>query len=665
MVPETSERARMARIGLDIGGTFTDFVLHHGGRISLYKCLTTPQDPSVAALEGLGELIRQAGITLGDVSEIVHGTTLVTNAIIERRGARLGLLTTQGFRDSLEMGTEQRYDIYDLFLGFPEPLVPRRHRLEVGERMDRDGRVIVPLDPDDMRAAVRRLVDDGIEAVAVCFLHSYANPAHEQAVRALIEREYSNLFVSLSSDVVAELREYPRAVTTCANAYVQPLMDRYLANFERELSARGFAGALRLMHSAGGLVAPAAARKFPIRLLESGPAGGGLATALFGKLAGQDSVISFDMGGTTAKACLVEDGRIEVASMMEAARVHRFKRGSGLPIKAPVIDMIEIGAGGGSIAGIDEVGLLRVGPRSAGADPGPACYGRGGIEATVTDANLVLGFYDPAFFLGGRMTLDRRAALKAVGKLGEELGLSAVEAAYGIHKVVTESMAAAARIHLVEKGKDPRAYQMVGFGGAGPAHAAGVARVLGIREVIIPPASGAASCLGFLVAPLSFERVRSAPVRFGPGYDAAAINAILGELEAEGRALLAEAGIAGAQMTVERSADMRLTGRCMRSTCRCLRVRSTTASLVGDPRPPSRTRLYAGATHPFLERPPSRRIRLPRARAPDPGARFVAEPGRRRRRARRSAKGARQVWFWRRALSNAAGLRPLCARTGR
>ena len=459
------------------------------------------------------------------------------------------------------MGTEQRYDIYDLFLGFPDPLVPRRHRLEVGERMDRDGRVIAPLDAQEVRAAARRLVDDGIEAVAVCFLHSYANPAHEQAARALIEREYPNLFVSLSSDVVPELREYPRAVTTCANAYVQPLMDRYLANFEHELSARGFRGALRLMHSAGGLVAPAAARKFPIRLLESGPAGGGLATALFGKLAGQNSVISFDMGGTTAKACLVEDGRIEVASMMEAARVHRFKRGSGLPIKAPVIDMIEIGAGGGSIAGIDEVGLLRVGPRSAGADPGPACYGRGGTEATVTDANLVLGFYDPVFFLGGRMTLDRRAALKAVGRLGEELGLSAVEAAFGIHKVVTESMAAAARIHLVEKGKDPRAYAMVGFGGAGPAHAAGVARVLGIREVIIPPASGAASCLGFLVAPLSFERVRSWPVRFAPGYDAATINAILGELEAEGRALLAEAGIAGAQVTVERSADMRLTGQ--------------------------------------------------------------------------------------------------------
>jgi 5-oxoprolinase (ATP-hydrolysing)/N-methylhydantoinase A len=551
------------RVGLDIGGTFTDFVLYDGARrrISLHKCLTTPHDPSIAALEGIGAVTAEVGITLGDVAEIVHGTTLVTNAIIERRGARLGLLTTQGFRDSLEMGTEQRYDIYDLFLSFPDPLVPRRHRLEIGERVDRDGRVISPLNPDDVRAAIRQLIDDGIETIAVCFLHSYANAAHEQVVRALIERDFPNLSVSLSSDVVAELREYPRAVTTCANAYVQPLMGRYLANFERELSARGFVGTLRLMHSAGGLVSPAAARKFPIRLLESGPAGGGLATALFGKLAGQKSIISFDMGGTTAKACLVEDGRVEVASVMEAARVHRFKRGSGLPIKAPVIDMIEIGAGGGSIAGIDEVGLLRVGPRSAGADPGPACYGRGGTEATVTDANLVLGFYDPAFFLGGRMALDRKAAMTAVGKLGDEIGLSAVEAAHGIHKVVTESMAAAARIHLVEKGKDPRAYAMVGFGGAGPAHAAGVARILGIREVIIPPASGAASCLGFLVAPLSFERVRSYPARIDEGYDSAAINEILSELEAEGRALLAEAGITGAQVTVERTADMRLVGQ--------------------------------------------------------------------------------------------------------
>jgi N-methylhydantoinase A/oxoprolinase/acetone carboxylase beta subunit/N-methylhydantoinase B/oxoprolinase/acetone carboxylase alpha subunit len=551
------------RVGLDIGGTFTDFVLYDAERrrISLHKCLTTPQDPSVAALAGLSELVAQAGLAIEDIGEIIHGTTLVTNAIIERRGVAVGLLTTRGFRDVLQMGTEQRYDIYDLFLKFPEPLVPRRHRLEIAERIDARGRVVVPLDLEAVRAAARRLVDEGVAAIAVCFLHAYRNPEHERAAAALLRREFPQLAVSLSCEVVAELREYQRAATTCANAYVQPLMASYLARLERELAGRGFRGRLNLMHSAGGLISPAAAWAFPIRLIESGPAGGGLATALFGALAGRDDVIAFDMGGTTAKSCLVEGGRIEVASMMEAARVHRFKRGSGLPIKVPVIDMIETGAGGGSIARIDEVGLLRVGPRSAGADPGPACYGHGGTEATVTDANLVLGYYDPAFFLGGRMALDRRAALKAVARIGEAIGLSAVEAAWGIHQVVTESMAAAARIHVVEKGKDPRRYALVGFGGAGPAHAAGVARILGIGDVIVPPASGAASCLGFLAAPLSFEHVRSHPVRLVAGFDALAVNRILAELEQDGRALLAEAGVAAAEMTVERTADMRLVGQ--------------------------------------------------------------------------------------------------------
>src|SRR5207244_2204455 len=359
---------------------------------------------------------------------------------------------------------EQRYDIYDLFLRFPEPLVPRSRRLEVAERLDRDGRVVTPLDLDGVRAAVRRLVDEGVDALALCFLHSYANPAHEQVAGELIRREFPGLPVSLSSEVVAELREYPRAVTTCANAYVQPLMDRYVANLERSLAARGFRGALRLMHS---------------------------------------------------------------------ARVHRFKPGSGLPIKAPVLDMIEIGAGGGSIAAVDEVGLLRVGPRSAGADPGPACYGRGGAEATVTDANLALGFYDPHFFLGGRMTLDRNAAMEVLAKLGEKIGLSPLEAAHGIHEIVTENMAAAARIHLVEKGKDPRNYAIVGFGGAGPAHAAGVARALGVREVIVPPASGAASALGFLTAPLSFESARSSIIEFRLGFDAQRLNGLLDTLETE------------------------------------------------------------------------------------------------------------------------------------
>jgi 5-oxoprolinase (ATP-hydrolysing)/N-methylhydantoinase A len=549
------------RIGFDIGGTFTDFILHDAetGALHLHKRLTSVPDPSDAALAGLEEITRDAGLTLADIGELVHGTTLVTNAVIERRGARLGLITTRGFRDILEMGTEQRYDIYDLFLSFPDPMVPRARRIGVPERVDRDGNVLTPLDTDAVRVALTQFARDGVAAVAVCFLHSYRNPAHEQAVAAIARDEFPSLAVSLSSEVVAELREYQRCATTCANAYVQPLMDRYLARLERELAARGFSGAFRLMHSAGGLVSPAAARAFPIRLLESGPAGGGLATALFGELAGKRDALAFDMGGTTAKACLIEHGRAEIAPMMEAGRVHRFKKGSGLPIKAPAIDMIEIGAGGGSIASIDEVGLLRVGPHSAGSMPGPACYARGGTQPTVTDANLLLGYYDPGFFLGGKMTLDVEAARRAVGALGEKLGLSVEETAHGIQKVVVESMAAAARVHMVEKGVDPRAHAMVGFGGAGPAHAAEVARVLGMREVIIPPASGAASALGFLTAPLSFETVRSHPVELSAAFDADEVAAVLEALEAEGRARLTEAGVA--DIAVERSADMRLVGQ--------------------------------------------------------------------------------------------------------
>src|SRR5262245_20936079 len=345
------------RIGFDIGGTFPDFILHdaRAGSIRLYKCLTTPDDPSRGALEGLEALVGAAGIALADVGELVHGTTLVTNAVIERSGATLGLLTTKGFRDSLEMGFEQRYDIYDLFLRFPDALVPRRRRLEIDERVLAGGEVLRPADRGEIRAALARLVADGVDAVAVCFLHSYANPAHERLAAEIARAEFPGLRVSLSAEVVGELREYERGVTTCANAYVQPLMDEYLARIEDELAKRGFRGRLMLMQSSGGLAAPAMARAFPIRLLESGPAGGGLATALFGRRAGLDDMLAFDMGGTTAKACLIQDGRADIAPSMEAARVHRFKKGSGLPIKAPVIDMIEIGAGGGSVAALDEV----------------------------------------------------------------------------------------------------------------------------------------------------------------------------------------------------------------------------------------------------------------------------------------------------------------------
>ena len=368
------------RVGVDIGGTFTDLVLVDGetGRVRLYKCLTTPKDPSTGALEGLEELLRAAGLGFADLGSLVHGTTLVTNAIIERAGSPLGLLTTRGFQDILEMGTEQRYDIYDLFLRFPDPLVPRALRREVDGRLDRDGRVVAAIDLNQVRREVAGLARAGVEALAVCFLHAYRNPAHERAVAQLVHREFPGLAVSLSSEVVPELREYERCVTTAANAYVQPLMARYVAKLEAALVDRGFGGQFYLIQSSGGMATPATARRFPIRLLESGPAGGGLVTAFFGRQVGLADVLAFDMGGTTAKACLVQGGRPDVAPAMEAARVHRFKRGSGLPIKAPVIDMIEIGAGGGSIAHVDALGLLKVGPRSAGADPGPACYGLGG-----------------------------------------------------------------------------------------------------------------------------------------------------------------------------------------------------------------------------------------------------------------------------------------------
>ncbi|HEV1287395.1 MAG TPA: hydantoinase/oxoprolinase family protein, partial [Bryobacteraceae bacterium] len=551
------------RIGFDIGGTFTDFVLldTHTEAVRLHKRLTTPEDPSLCAIAGLREIVEQAGLRFGDIADLIHGTTLVTNALIERKGAKLGLITTQGFRDVLEMGTEQRYDIYDLFLQFPEPLVPRRRRFEVPERMDRDGRVVTALDEAAVRQATAELIQHGVQAIAICFLHSYRNSEHEKRAAAIVRDQAPEVSISISSDVVAELWEYQRTVTTCANAYVQPLVDRYVARMEAELANLGFRGKLRLMHSAGGTLSASAARAYPIRLLESGPAGGALATAVFGRRAGKNSVISFDMGGTTAKACLIEDGQAEIAPMVEAARTHRFKKGSGLPIKTPVVDMIEIGTGGGSIAWIDEVALLRVGPRSAGADPGPACYGRGGVEPTVTDANIVLGYYDPAFFLGGEMRLDSEAARRSIAAIASPLGLSVEQAAWGIHKIAVESMADAARVHLAEKGKDPRRYAMVGFGGAGPAHASEVARSLGVKEVIIPPASGAASAMGFLAAPLSFECVRSRPTTLAGEWNPEPINAVLRDLEQEGRRLLSEAGAPDTAVRVERAAEMRLAGQ--------------------------------------------------------------------------------------------------------
>ena len=564
------------RIGFDIGGTFTDFILIDGatGALHLHKCLTTPEDPSIGALEGMADLLRAASVDLVDVGHVVHGTTLVTNAIIERNGARLGLLTTRGFRDILEMGTEQRYDIHDLFLTFPEPLAARRDRREIAERVSRDGVVLEAIDLDAVRREVRELVEDGVEALAVCFLHAYKNPVHERAVRDLVRTEFPDLTVSVSSDVHPQINEYERSSTTAANAYVQPLMSAYVRRLERVLRERGFRGRFHLIQSSGGLTAPETAVRLPVRFLESGPAGGAQASALVGRAIGHADLLSFDMGGTTAKAALVQDGEPDIAPMLEAARARRFKRGSGLPVHAPVIDMMEIGAGGGSLARVDELGLLKIGPESAGAEPGPACYGQGGDRPTVTDANLLLGYLDPRYFLGGRMALDTAAAEAAMAQLAAELGLSVPDAAWGIYDLVSENMAGAARVHIVEKGRDPRRYAMVAMGGAGPLHAARVARKLGVREVVVPPASGAASALGFLAAPVAYEAARSWPMRIAePDY--ATAESLLRELEAEGRARLAEAGVgegggagaggarsdSGPAVVTERQADMRLRGQ--------------------------------------------------------------------------------------------------------
>jgi 5-oxoprolinase (ATP-hydrolysing) len=553
---------RRYRIGFDIGGTFTDYILldQQDGTVFLHKRLTTPRDPAEGALAGLQELLEPRGITLSEVDTVVHGTTLVTNTLIERSGVKTGLLTTKGFRDILEMGKEQRYDIFDLFLQYPEPLVPRYLRLELDERIGPDGEVLQQPDADQIRSLAAQMVAQGVEAVAVCLLHSYRNSAHERLVGEILAREFPDLHVSLSADVVPEIREFERSCTTVCNAYVQPLMSRYVHRLDVALTEQGFAGRFYLMQSNGGTASPVMARQFPIRLLESGPAGGALVAAYFGELQGRKELIAFDMGGTTAKASLIQDGKPLVAPMMEAARVHRFKRGSGLPIKAPVVDMIEIGTGGGSLARVDNLGLMKVGPQSAGADPGPACYGLGGTEPTVTDACLRLGYYDPAYFLGGDYQLDIEAAGAALARLGDRFGLSDIETAWGIYSIVCENMAAAARVYIIEKGQDPRRFAIVAFGGAGPAHATRVASILGVSEVVIPPASGAASALGFLVAPISFDYVQSLPGELRE-MSWAEVNEMYGEMETKGRALLEAAGVRPTEVWVERWAEMRLVGQ--------------------------------------------------------------------------------------------------------
>jgi len=552
----------MYRIGVDIGGTFTDLVLldDSAGEWRVAKTLTTPAAPEQAVVTGLQELLVETNLKPAEIDRLIHGTTLVTNAIIERKGAPTGLITTEGFRDVLEIGREHRYDMYDIFIELPKPLVPRHLRLGVRERILDDGSVLIPLDEEGVRQATRQLVAAGVKAVAVCFLHSYANPVHERRAAEIIRAEAPDLWVSLSSEVAPEIREYDRFSTTVANVYVRPLVDRYLATLVDRVRDLGLNCEVLIMLSGGGVATVDTARQFPIRLVESGPAAGALAAAFLAAEAGFPNVLAFDMGGTTAKACLIEDGQPLTAPEFEVARAYRFKKGSGLPVKVTVIELIEIGAGGGSIAWVDSLGLLKVGPESAGAEPGPACYGRGGTEPTVTDADLILGYLDPSYFLGGRMRLDRAAAEAAVGRLAERLGLSLVEAAWGIHEVVTENMAAAARVHAIERGKDIRQFPLFAFGGAGPVHVYRLAQKLGLKRFICPPGAGATSALGLLVAPLAFDFVRSYYGRLD-GLDWAVVNRLLAEMEAEGRALLRRAGVPAADIAVARSVDLRYTGQ--------------------------------------------------------------------------------------------------------
>ena len=551
------------RIGVDIGGTFTDFVMldTQTGRLHNDKVLTTPDDPSRAVLTGVQRLMQTHHVMPADVAHVIHGTTLVANALIERKGVKTALVTTRGFRDVIEIGLEWRYDTYDLKIELPPPLAPRERRFEVVERIGPDGAVIEALDEASVIAVARALREQGVEAVGICLLHAYQNPVHEERVRDLLRREAPGLVVCTSSDVVPEIGEYERMSTTLANAYVLPIFERYLAAITRELQALGIRKDLYLMLSDGGTVHESTAIRHPIRLVQSGPAGGVQATTLIGGAAGARDVFCFDMGGTTAKACLIDNGEPLHSTEFEVARIYRFKRGSGLPLRIPVIDMIEIGAGGGSIARVDRLGLLQVGPDSSGADPGPACYGRGGGDATVTDADLVLGYLGADSFLGGDMHLDVEAARAAIAQhIGKPLGLGVEEAAWGIHELVNENMARAAAIHALEKARRITDYAMVPIGGAGPVHAAHIAEKLGLARVICPLGAGVASAFGFLAAPTSFSFVRGR-VEALALLDFAALGALLAGLEANGRALLATAGTPRERVDVRIEAAMRYQGQ--------------------------------------------------------------------------------------------------------
>jgi N-methylhydantoinase A/oxoprolinase/acetone carboxylase beta subunit len=544
-------------LSIDVGGTFTDIVAFDRDStrpLVVHKVPTDDERPALGVLAGIRELVHDLGP--GRIERVVHATTLATNALIERRGARVALVTTHGFRDVLEIGTEQMHSIYDLFAPRAAPLVPRDLRRELSERLSRDGDVLELLDDSAAGTLVEELVAAGVEAIAVCFLHSYRNPVHERRFAAIAASQAPNLPCSLSSSVASVISEYDRTSTVCVDAYIKPLISRYVAQLVEGMAALGVDAQLQLVSSSGTVLGADAAASVPVRLLESGPAAGAFAAAWFGGLSGCCDILSLDIGGTTAKACLVEHGRPVVNRTFEADRAQRMTSGSGIPIATPSVDLIEIGAGGGSIARVDELGLLKVGPTSAGSNPGPACYGRGGSQPTVTDADLVVGLIDAERFLGGRMPLDVDRATEAIGKhLSEPLGISILRSAWGVRAVVDQSMTRAARTHALERHRDPRSLALVALGGAGPTHAASVAAALGMRGVIIPVHAGVGSALGALTTPVGIALVRTHIVTlescvFGEVFD------IYSELSEEAH------GLAGAEScALFATADVRFTGQ--------------------------------------------------------------------------------------------------------
>ncbi len=549
-----------ARLAVDIGGTFTDLAIEKDGQRWTAKVLTTPTAPEKGVLEGVQQVLAKAAMKPADLALVIHGTTLATNAMIERKGAKTALITTDGFRDVLALANEARYDQYDLNIELAKPLVPRRWRLPVPERLDNTGKVLLALDEAAVRAHIPFMRAEGIESLAIGFIHGFVNPTHERRAAEIVREAWPELPVSLSSEVSPEMREWERFSTTVANAYVQPLMARYLKQLELGLREAGLACPLYLMLSGGGLTTIDTAARFPIRLVESGPAGGAIFSAFVARQRGFDKVLSFDMGGTTAKVCLIDNFRPQASRSFEVARVGRFKKGSGLPLRIPVIEMVEIGAGGGSIAQVDSMGRIQVGPESAGADPGPACYGRGGTYPAVTDANLALGRYDPDLFAGGALRLYPDQSRKALAEhVGGKLALSADMAALGVVEMVDENMANAARVHAIESAKNYEGRVVIAFGGGGPVHGYRVAEKIGVKRILVPSGAGVGSAIGFLRAPVAYEVVKSLYQRFG-SFDVAAVNGLLAAMSREAAGVVAE-GAFGAPIEETRIAYMRYVGQ--------------------------------------------------------------------------------------------------------